>query len=161
MPAKAIPEGFHTVTPYLTVHGVAKLMDFLKQAFDAKEIERMPGPDGKIGHAQMKIGDSMIMMGEAMGQWGPMPASLYLYVPDTDALYKRAIQAGATSVMEPADQFYGDRNAGVKDSSGNLWWIATHKEDVPADELKNRAEQHIKKMQAQAQKEKVQKQHGA
>jgi uncharacterized glyoxalase superfamily protein PhnB len=140
MAVKPIPEGYHTVTPYLIVKGVPTLIDFLKQAFDAKEIERHSQPDGSVMHAEVKIGDSILMMGEAAGKWNPMPAGFYLYVTDTDAVYKRALQSGATSVMEPADQFYGDRNAGVKDPSGNQWWIATHKEDVSREELAKRAE---------------------
>jgi len=141
---KPIPDGYHTVTPYLTVQGVPKLIDFLKQAFEAQEIERMTQPDGTIGHAEVRIGDSVVMMGEARDEWKPMPSGIYLYVNDTDAVYKRALQAGATSIMEPADQFYGDRSAGVKDSSGNHWWIATHKEDVSPEELKKRAQAAMK-----------------
>ena len=140
MAVKSIPDGYHTITPYLTVQGVPKLIDFLNQAFAAQEIERVPGPDGTIGHAEVRIGDSVVMMGEARGEWQPMPGAIYLYVNDADAVYQRALQAGAVSMMEPADQFYGDRSAGVKDPSGNLWWIATHKEDVPPEELKKRAE---------------------
>src|SRR5262249_18738544 len=121
------------------------------EAFDAKEIERLDGPNGTVGHAQLQIGDSMIMMGEAMGQWTPMPCSIYLYVRDADATYQRAMRAGGTSVMEPADQFYGDRHGGVKDPSGNLWWIATHKEDISAEELRNRAESLVKKQQTRTQ----------
>jgi len=145
MPVKPKPERYHTVTPYLMVKGVAKLLDFLKAAFDAEEIERNPGPDGTVMHAEVKIGDSIVMMGEATDKWQPVPCSLYLYVDDTDAVYTRAVHAGATSVMEPADMFYGDRNAGVKDASGNFWWIATHKEDVPAEEMQRRAEAHVRK----------------
>jgi len=144
MAVKPIPDGYHAVTPYLTVQGVPKLIDFLKQAFEAQEIERMTQPDGTIGHAEVRIGDSVVMMGEARDEWKPMPSGIYLYVNDTDAVYKRALQAGATSIMEPADQFYGDRSAGVKDSSGNHWWIATHKEDVPPAELKKRAQAAMK-----------------
>jgi len=151
MPVKAIPDGFHTVTPYLTVQGVAKLLDFVQEAFDAKQIERMPGPNGTVAHALVQIGDSKVMMGEAMGQHSPMPATLYLYVTDCDATYKRAMQAGATSVMEPADQFYGDRNGAVKDPSGNMWSIATHKEDVAPEEMKKRAEAFMQKQQTQTQ----------
>src|SRR2546422_2922688 len=143
MAAKPIPDGFRTVTPYLLVPGVAKLIDFLKQAFAAEETHRSARPDGTVMHAQVKIGDSTVMMGEPMGEFR-MPGSLYLYVTDTDATYKRALQAGATSVMAPADQFYGDRNAGVKDAGGNVWWIATHKEDVPPEELAKRAEASMK-----------------
>jgi uncharacterized glyoxalase superfamily protein PhnB len=141
---KPKPEGFHTVTPYLIVEGVAGLIDFLKQAFGAEEIERMASPDGGIAHAEVRIGDSIIMMGEPRDEWKPMPGSIYLYVDDTDAAYKRALEAGATSLMEPADQFYGDRNGGVKDPSGNHWWIATHIEDVAPEEMARRAEAFMK-----------------
>jgi PhnB protein len=140
MAVKPIPDGYHSVTPYLVVQGVGNLIDFLTQAFDAQEVFRMPRPDGNIAHAEVRIGDSIVMMGEAMGELKPMPSSIYLYVNDTDAVYKRALQAGATSMMEPADQFYGDRHGGVKDPVGNIWWIATHQEDVPPEELAKRAE---------------------
>jgi uncharacterized glyoxalase superfamily protein PhnB len=140
MAVKPIPDGYHTVTPYLTVQGAAKLIDFLKQAFGAEETERLLRPDGTIGHAEARIGDSVVMLGDATPEFTPMPAMLHLYVTDVDAVYKRALQAGATSLREPADQFYGDRSAGVKDACGNQWWIATHKEDVPPEELKRRAE---------------------
>jgi uncharacterized glyoxalase superfamily protein PhnB len=144
MAVNPIPEGYHCVTPYLVVREVPKLLDFLKQAFDAQEIMRMPRPDGTIMHAEVRIGDSAIMMGEAMGEHKPMPGSIYLYVNDTDATYKRALQAGATSQMEPADQFYGDRHASVIDPVGNRWFIATHIEDVQPDELARRAEAFMK-----------------
>ena len=144
MAVKPIPEGYHTVTPYLTVQGAAKLVDFLKQAFGAEEIFRTTGPDGTIRHAEVRIGDSVVMMAEPRGEWKPMPGAIYLYVNDTDAAYKRALQAGATSLMEPADQFYGDRSAGVKDPVGNHWWIATHIEDVPPAELAKREEAFMK-----------------
>lgn len=137
---KPIPDGFHTVTPYLVVPGVAKLIDFLKQAFDATEVFRHALPDGTVSHAELRIGDSRIMMGDSRGEHKPMPAMLYLYLHDVDTAYRRAIQAGATSVQEPANQFYGDRNCGVQDACGNQWWIATHVEDVPPEELKKRAD---------------------
>jgi PhnB protein len=105
----------------------------------------MAHPDGTIMHAEVKIGDSIVMMGEARGDCKPMPGSLYVYVNDADATYRRALQAGATSMMEPGDQFYGDRTAGVKDPSGNQWTIATHREDVPPEELRRRAEALMKK----------------
>jgi PhnB protein len=139
MAVKPIPDGFHSVTPFLTVPGVAQLLDFLKQAFEAQELHRMPRPDGTIMHAEVRIGDSLVMMGEPMGSSQPMFGSLYLYVHDVDAVYQRALQAGATSTSEPADQFYGDRSAGIKDPVGNQWWIATHKEDVPLEEIARRA----------------------
>lgn len=145
MAVKPIPDGYHTITPYLTVQGVPKLLDFLKQAFAAQEIGRMMRPDGTVGHAEVRIGDSVVMMGEACDEWKPMPGAMYLYVNDADAVYQHALQAGAISMMEPADQFYGDRSAGVKDPSGNQWWIATHKEDVPPEELKRRVEAAMKR----------------
>ena len=144
MAVKPIPDGYHSVTPYLTVQGATKLIDFLKQAFEAQEIERITRPDGAIGHAEVKIGDSIVMMGEAGGEWTPMPGAMYLYVNDVDATYKHALQAGAVSTMEPMDQFYGDRSAGVKDPSGNQWWIATHKEDLSPEELAKRAQEAMK-----------------
>ena len=139
MAVKPIPDGYHSVTPFLIVPGAAKLLDFLKQAFEAQELHRMPRPDGTIMHAEVRIGDSLVMMGEPMGDSQPMFGSLYLYVHDVDAVYKRALQAGATSTSEPADQFYGDRSAGIKDPVGNQWWIATHKEDIPPEEIARRA----------------------
>ena len=144
MAVNRIPQGFHNVTPYLVVREVPKLLDFLKQAFNAQEIMRMPQPDGTIMHAEVRLSDSIIMMGEARGEHKPMPGSIYLYVDDTDAAYKRALQAGAISQMEPADQFYGDRHASVVDPVGNHWFIATHIEDVPPDELARRAEAFMK-----------------
>lgn len=144
MAVKPIPEGYHTVTPYLVVPGAAKLIEFLRHVFDAQEIERMARPDGTVMHAEVRIGDSVVMMGEASGEKPAMPAMLYLYVKDCDATYKRALQAGAISVMEPADQFYGDRNAAVKDASGNQWWMATHVEDVPPEEMARRARERGK-----------------
>ncbi len=144
MAVKPIPDGYHTVTPYLVVEGVAKLIDFLKQAFEAKEINRHAQPDGTIMHAEVKIGDSIVMMGEARGEHKPMQTMLYLYVKDADAVYKRAVKAGATSVMEPTDQFYGDRSGGVKDLCGNQWWVATHKEDVSPEEMTKRAQAYMK-----------------
>jgi len=139
MAVKAIPDGYHTVTPYLIVQGAGQLIDFLKLAFDAQETERITAPDGAIAHAEVRIGDSIVMMSDAGGERAPMPSGLYLYVNDTDAVYISALRAGATSIVEPADQFYGDRSAGVKDPVGNQWWIATHKEDVSPEELKRRA----------------------
>jgi uncharacterized glyoxalase superfamily protein PhnB len=137
MAVKAIPEGFHSVTPYVLVEDGAKFIDFVQQAFGAELCERMENPDGSVRHAQVKIGDSFVMLGKPQGEG--MPASLYLYVPDCDAVYQRALAAGATSIMEPADQFYGDRGAGVTDPCGNLWWIGTHIEDVSSEELARRA----------------------
>ncbi len=139
MPVKPIPEGYHSVTPYLVVNGADRLIAFLKQAFGAQEIERFQGPNGTIMHAEVKIGDSIIMLGEANEKFQARPANLYVYVPDTDAIYRRAVESGATSIMEPANQFYGDRNAGISDPTGNFWWIGTHVEDVSREEMEKRA----------------------
>ena len=138
MAIKPIPDGYHTVTPYLVVQGAANLIEFLKQAFEAVEIRRVLHPEGSIMNAEVRIGDSVVMVSEARGEFKPMPSSIYLYVEDTDATYKRALQAGGISMMEPEDQFYGDRNAGVKDLNGNHWWIATHQEDVSPEEMEKR-----------------------
>src|ERR1035441_6881987 len=135
VPVKAVPEGYHTVTPYLVVQGAGKLIDFMKAAFDAQEMFRMPMPDGSIGHAELRIGNSMIMLGEASSQWKALPATLQLYLEDVDAVYARAVAAGGTPVSEPANQFYGDRRGGVKDMCGNFWWVATHIEDVSEEEI--------------------------
>jgi len=139
MPVKPVPDGYRTVTPYLTATDAAALLDFVKKAFGAKEHHVMRGPDGGIGHADLMIGDSHVMMGQARGEWTPMPSQIYLYLPDCDAVYRQAIAAGATSVQEPKTQFYGDRHGCVKDSNGNLWWMATHVEDVAPDEMERRA----------------------
>jgi PhnB protein len=140
MAVKPIPDGYHIVTSYLIIEGASSLIEFLKEAFDAQETERVVQPDGTIMHAEVRIGDSIVMMSDVMGEWKPMPTAIYLYANDADATYQRALQAGATSVMEPTNQFYGDRQGGVKDPAGNYWWIATHIEDVPREELAQRAE---------------------
>jgi PhnB protein len=141
MPVRPIPEGYHTLTPYLVVTDVPRLIDFLKSAFHAEERERMTRPDGSVMHAEVTIGDSILMMGGAQGDRAPMPACLYVYVADIDAAYARALAAGATSLREPTSQFYGDRTGGVEDPLGNQWWIATHVEDVPPDEMRRRQAQ--------------------
>jgi PhnB protein len=139
MGIKSGPEGYQSVIPYLIVDGAAGLLDFVKRAFDAVEGEQMSRDDGSIAHAEVRIGDSVVMISDGRDPWKPMAAALYLYVADTDATYQSAIDAGATSLMEPADQFYGDRNAGVQDAWGNIWWIGTHVEDMPREELERRA----------------------
>lgn len=144
MAVKPIPDGFHSVTSYLLVEDAAGQIDFLKRAFGAEEIECHKTPDGSIMHAQVKIGDSIVMMGEPRGEFKAMPCMIYLYVNDADATFKRALEAGATSVMEPMDQFYGDRSGGVKDKAGNMWFISTHIEDISPEELAKRAEGHAK-----------------
>ena len=148
MPVKPIPDGYHSITPYLAVEGAARLRDFLKQAFGAEERECMMRDDGTIWHGELKIGDSIVMFGEAAGPWKPRPSTLYLYVEDVDAAYARALAAGATSLREPTTEFYGDRSSGVQDPVGNFWWIATHVEDVSPEELGRRAAE-AKKQQAQ------------
>jgi PhnB protein len=135
---KPIPDGYHTVTPYLVVRDVPRLIDFLCQAFGATELKRAARPDGSIMHAEVAIGDSRVMMGEPPPPSPPMPGCVHLYVVDTDALYHLALQAGATSLREPTNEFYGDRMAGVQDPVGNQWWIATHIEDVPPAEMARR-----------------------
>jgi len=139
MPIKAIPEGYHTITPFVTVQDADKLIDFLKQVFAATEIERMTNTDGTIKHAEVRIGDSVLMISEARGEWKPMPAAFYLYISDVDAVYQRALAAGATSLMEPTNTFYGNRESGVTDQFGNYWWIATHIEEVSPEEIQRRA----------------------
>jgi len=139
MAVQAKPDGYHAVTPYLVVDGAARLIDFLEEVFDAEQVERLAAPGGRIGHAEVRIGDSRVMLGDAHGDHAPMQTMLYVYVDDVDATFQRALAAGAMSVQAPADQFYGDRNGGVKDLFGNLWWIATHIEDVPPAELQRRA----------------------
>lgn len=148
MAVKPIPEGYSTVTPYLVVEGASKLIDFAKQAFGAEERSRMDMPDGKVGHAEIVIGDSIIMLSDAAGEWKPIPAMIHLYVEDADKTYQRALEAGATSLQEPADQFYGDRSSGVLDPVGNRWWIATHVEDVPPDEMNKRAQEWAAQQQS-------------
>ena len=139
MPAY-IPEGHHTVTPYLVVPDAVKLIDFMKQAFDAElTFGPMKGPDGRVQHAEMRVGDSRVMIGQACEKFPALPAMIYLYLPDCDATYKKALAAGATSIMEPADQFYGDRSGGVKDTNGVSWWLGTAKEKLTLEQIQERA----------------------
>lgn len=135
---KPIPDGFHTATVYLIVSDAAKQIEFLKQAFGATEIHRSTLPDGSVIHAEVKIGDSIVMIGGARDQWTPRPSAVYLYVEDVDAVFQKAVQAGGKSLGEPKDQFYGDRSGGVEDPNGNYWWIATHIEDVSHEEIERR-----------------------
>ena len=132
MAVKAVPEGWHSVTPRLFVHEAPKLVDFLKHAFGAAGTFRTDGP------SEIRIGDSIVMVGE-VGVREAMSSFLYLYLEDTDAAYRRALEAGATVIEEPSDMFYGDRRATVRDPFGNIWQIATHKEDLSLDEIRNRA----------------------
>lgn len=149
--AKPIPEGFHSVTPYVTVKGAPKTIEFLKKAFGARlDHEPVKRPDGAIMHATLKIGDSMVMLAEESEQAKATPTTLYLYVPNADTVYETAIKAGGKSVMEPTDMFYGDRSGGVKDPAGNSWFIATHKEELNSQELQKRAEQFYKQQKNRA-----------
>ena len=144
--AKSIPDGYHAVTPYITVQDAEKLIDFLKKAFDAKETVRMSMSDGTIAHAEVRIADSVIMLSGAIGEgYEPMPAGIHLYVEDCDAMYKRALEAGATSVMQPTDMFFGERMADVKDQFGNRWYIGTHIEDLSQEEISKRMIEYEKK----------------
>ena len=140
MPVNPIPEGYHTVTPLLSVRGANRLIDFLKKAFGATEIYRFPSPDGSVMHAELKIGDSIVMLGECKDA-PSMPVALYLYVDDADATYRRALEAGGESTGAPENMFWGDRVATINDFAGNKWWIATHVEDVSAEDLGRRAQQ--------------------
>jgi len=141
MPAKALPRrvGFSTVTPYLILTGAPKFIDFVKTAFDATERRRHLDDAGNIKHAEVQVGESIIWLAEALPAWPAMPTGLLIYVDDADATYQRALSAGATSIMPPSDQFYGDRMGGVTDMCGNQWWIATHIEDVSEEELERRS----------------------
>ena len=146
MPVKPIPEGYHAVTPYLIVKGAAKAIEFYKQAFNATELLRMPGPDGRIMHAELKLGDSVVMLADeapGMGYRAPGPdggaaVSLYLYVPDVDVTVDRAVAAGGKVTRPVADQMYGDRNGTLVDPFGHVWSVGTHKEDVSVEEMKVR-----------------------
>jgi uncharacterized glyoxalase superfamily protein PhnB len=151
MAVKAVPEGYHSVTPYLTVRGAPNVIEFLKRAFGAQPLhEPTKRLDGTIMHAELKIGNSIVMIAEESDMAKATSSTLYLYVPNVDIVYQQAIRAGGKSVMEPADMFYGDRSGGVKDPSGNSWFIATHKEDVAPQELAKRAEAFSKQQKHKA-----------
>lgn len=147
MPAKYIPDGYHNATPYLIIKGAARAIDFYKQVFGATELMRFPGPGGAIGHAEIKIGDSPIMLADESPQMGyrspqsigGTPVSLMLYVQDVDKVVDRAVKAGAKLERPVTDQFYGDRNATIQDPFGHVWTIGTHKEDVSPEEMQRRA----------------------
>jgi PhnB protein len=144
---KPVPTGYRNVTPYLVIDGAARALDYYKQVFGATERMRMPGPDGKIGHAEITIGDSMIMLADehvemgarAPGAFGGAAVSIMLYVKDVDATVKDAVAEGAKLLQPVEDKFYGDRMGTIEDPFGHHWHIATHKEDVPEDEMKRRA----------------------
>jgi PhnB protein len=148
MATKAIPEGYRTVSPYLAVEDAASAVDYYVSAFGAKEVVRMDAPGGKIGHAELEVGDSRIMLSDPFPgastqspkQLGGTSASVFMYVEDVDAVVQRAVDAGATLTTEVADQFWGDRFGAITDPFGHVWSIATHVEDVPPEEMAARAE---------------------
>jgi PhnB protein len=147
MAVKPVPEGYHSVTPYLIIEGAGKAIEFYQKAFGAEELFRFPGPDGTVGHAEIKIGDSPIMLADAypaMGYNGPKslggsPVSLMIYVEDVDTVFNQAVQAGATVKEAVTDKFYGDRIGSLIDPFGHVWHVSTHKEDVSIEEMKKRA----------------------
>ncbi|HZU09768.1 MAG TPA: VOC family protein [Pseudacidobacterium sp.] len=149
-PVKPIPDGYHSVQPYLHVRGAAEAIEFYKKAFGAKERMRMPAPDGRLQHAEIEIGNSCIMLADespdkqfySPKHLGGSSVSIMLYVKDCDAIYKQALQAGAISLREPADQSYGDRMSGVEDPFGFQWWIATHIRDVSLEEMQAATHSH-------------------
>jgi PhnB protein len=144
---RPVPEGFHTLTPYLVIAGASRAIDFYKQAFGAKERFRMPGPDGRIMHAELQVGDSRLLLCDEMPEMGGRspqtlkgsPVSLFLYVPDVDATFKQAVAAGAQEKAPVSDMFWGDRWGAVVDPFGHEWQIATHKEDLSPEEMGKRA----------------------
>ncbi len=146
MAVEPIPSGYHSVTPYIIVDGGAQAIEFYTKAFGAEEMMRMPGPEGRIMHAEIKIGDSPVMLADEfpdMGAKGPKafggsPTSLMIYVEDVDAVFGRALEAGATEVRAVQDQFYGDRSGTLRDPFGHQWTIATHVEDVSGEDLQRR-----------------------
>jgi PhnB protein len=148
-PVKPIPDGYHSIQPYLYIRGAAQAIEFYKQAFGATERMRMNHPDGRIMHAEVEFGDSVIMLADEVPErgiqspqhYGGVPGSIMFYVEDCDAVYRRAVAAGAKSLREPTDQFYGDRSAGIEDPFGFHWWLGTHVRDVPAEKLQAAGEQ--------------------
>jgi PhnB protein len=159
MPNKVdpVPRGYHTATPYLTVNDCARAIDFYKNAFGAQEVMRMEGPAGKIGHAELKIGDSFLMLSDEMPgggtrspkSLGGTTGSVFLYVTDVDSAYKKAVDAGAKGDTPPADMFWGDRFGKLTDPFGHSWAMATHKEDVAPEEMRKRMQQEMARMQQQ------------
>jgi PhnB protein len=147
MAVKPIPDGYHSVTPYLCTKGAAYAIEFYKQAFSAVERMRITQPDGRVGHAELQIGDSIIMLADEFPEMdarspqslGGSPVSIHLYVEDVDVVFKQAVAAGAKIKRPVADQFYGDRLGGIEDPFGHTWWISTHKEDLSSEEIEQRA----------------------
>jgi PhnB protein len=154
MAVKPIPEGYHTVSPYLAVDDAARAIEYYVKAFGAKEVVRMDAPGGKVGHAELEIGDSRIMLADPFPQASTRPpkemggtsVSVFMYVEDVDAVVKQAVDAGATVSMEVSDQFWGDRFGSITDPFGHVWSIATHVEDVPPEEMAERAKTAMAEM---------------
>ena len=138
MSVAPVPAGYHTITPYLVVPDAPAAFAFLAAAFGAVEVRRTPTPDGGALNVEARVGDSMVMVVQARAGHEARPASLYLYVPDVDAAYARAVAAGGVPLLAPADMFYGDRSAGVADAAGNHWWINARRENLGTDELRAR-----------------------
>jgi PhnB protein len=154
MAVKPIPEGYHTLTPYLSLDDAGKAIEFYKRAFGAEERVRMPAPDGRVAHAELQIGDSILMLsdmfeqsvGKTPKQLGGTTMGLFMYVEDVDEVFKQAIDAGATAKQEPEDQFWGDRFGRITDPFGHDWQIATHKEDLSPEEMEQRAKEAMASM---------------
>jgi PhnB protein len=144
MKPNPIPDGYRSITPYLKLPNAARLIEFLKKAFDGVETGRLMKPDGTVLHAEVRIGDSLVMVHELPDQIKPKPSMLYLYVGDVDITYQRAIEAGAISVMQPTNMYYGDRTACVRDISENDWWIATRIETMTLEKVQERATAFLK-----------------
>lgn len=141
MSVNPIPEGYRTITPYLVVTDVNRQIEFIQKAFNGDLITHLDGSDGSIIHAEVRIGDSRVMMGNSSDEYPPMPAMLYVYLENVDDVYQQALHAGGESLKEPEDQFYGDRTANVKDPLGNIWSISTHVEDVSDEEIARRLQE--------------------
>ena len=147
---KIIPDGYHTINTSVIVDGAQEVVDFLKKAFDAKERLMMPGQPGKIAHAELEIGDSLVMISDATEQYPATRCRVYAYVADVDATYKRALAAGAKGVEEPQNQFWGDRTAAIVDPKGNHWAIATRVEDLSSEEIGKPAQEFLKQFAGSA-----------
>jgi PhnB protein len=154
MPAKPVPEGYHTLTPYLAVDDATAAIEFYQRAFGAKERVRMHGPDGMIAHAELEIGDSKVMLADPFPQASTRPpkelggtsVGVFVYVENVDEVFQQAVDAGATATMEPDDQFWGDRFGSVTDPFGHSWQISTHVEDVPPEEMEKRSKEWMAQM---------------
>ena len=153
MNVKPVPEGHHTVTPYLAIKYGVQALEFYKRAFGATEESKLVTPDGRLGHAEIRLGDSLIMLSDEFPEYGGKspqtlggsPVNIHLYVEDVDAFFKKAVAAGAKERKPVMDQFYGDRSGQLEDPFGHLWWVATHKEDVPPQEMQRRVEAMFQK----------------